>query len=135
MMDGRDKNGSTMKAVVMESGTIQVKDLDRQFSVVVEATGNEKGLEEALRLVCPQGIFVLKSTFRGRAQIDVSQIVVDEIQLIGFRCGPFPKAICQIDQKMINVDDLIDGDFPLERSHEAFVLAQKPGTLKILLTP
>lgn len=110
-------------------------DLGRQFSVVVEATGNQKGLEEALRLVRPQGVIVLKSTFCGKAQIDISKIVVDEIQLIGSRCGPFPKAIRQIEQKRINVDDLIDGDFPLERSHEAFALAQEPGTLKILLTP
>jgi alcohol dehydrogenase len=110
-------------------------DLGRQFSVVVEATGNETGLEEALRLVLPQGIIVLKSTYQGKSQINMSQVVVDEIQLVGSRCGPFPKAIHQLERKMIHVEDLIDGDFPLERSEEAFALAQEPGTLKVLLTP
>jgi len=109
--------------------------LDRQFSVVVEATGNKNGLEEALRLVLPQGTVILKSTFHGKSQIDVSQVVVDEIHLIGSRCGPFPEALNQLEQKKINVDDLIDGDYPLERSDEAFALAREPGTLKILLTP
>lgn len=111
------------------------QDLDGQFSVVVEATGNASGFQEALRLVLPQGTIILKSTFHGSSQIDVSKIVVDEIQLLGSRCGPFPKAIHLLERKMINVDDLIDGDFPLERSAEAFALAQEPGTIKILLTP
>ncbi|MFC2165174.1 alcohol dehydrogenase catalytic domain-containing protein [Acidobacteriota bacterium] len=128
------RNLDTLKRVGIETHLSGI-DLDRQFSVIVEATGNEKGLEEALRLVCPRGIIVLKSTYRGKAQIDVSQIVVDEVQLLGSRCGPFPKAIRQIEQRMINVIDLIDGDFPLERSDEAFALAREPGTLKILLTP
>jgi len=110
-------------------------DLNREFSVVVEATGNKKGLEEALRLVRPQGVIVLKSTFHGKSQVDVSHIVVDEIQLIGSRCGPFPKALHQLERKMINVDELIDGDFPLERGVEAFALAQEPGTLKVVLSP
>lgn len=110
-------------------------ELGREFSVVVDATGDERGLYEALRLVIPRGIIVLKSTFHGTSQIDVSKIVVDEIQLIGSRCGPFPDAISQLQQKMIKVENLIDGDFPLEQSDKAFALAQEPGTLKILLTP
>jgi len=108
--------------------------LERQFSVVVEATGNENGFLEALRLVLPQGVIVLKSTFHGESRIDVSKIVVDEVHLIGSRCGPFAKAIRQLERKKINVEELIDGDFPLERWGEAFALAQKPGTLKVLLS-
>jgi threonine dehydrogenase-like Zn-dependent dehydrogenase len=110
-------------------------DLDRQFTVVVEATGNENGLREALSLVLPRGSIILKSTFRGKSQIDVSKIVVDEIQIIGSRCGPFPEAILVLGRKMINVEDLIDGDFSLERCDEAFARAREPGTLKIVLSP
>jgi len=116
--------------VTHESGT----ELERQFSVVVEATGNENGFLEALRLVLPQGVIVLKSTFHGESRIDVSKIVVDEIHLIGSRCGPFAKAIRQLERNRINVEELIDGDFPLEQWGEAFALAQKPGTLKVLLS-
>jgi threonine dehydrogenase-like Zn-dependent dehydrogenase len=116
---------------IYQSGT----DLERRFSVVVEATGNESGLQEALRLVLPRGIIVLKSTFHWKPQIDISKIVVDEVHLIGSRCGPFPKALHQLELKMLKIDGLIDGEFPLERSDEAFALAEEPGTLKILLTP
>jgi threonine dehydrogenase-like Zn-dependent dehydrogenase len=106
-----------------------------KFDVVVEATGNEKGLAEALSLVKPRGKVVLKSTFQGKAKVDVSKIVVDEIHLVGSRCGPFLKAIEVLRKKQIEVEKLVDGDFPLDRAKEAFALAQKPGTIKVLITP
>lgn len=108
---------------------------DSGFPLVVEATGNVEGLNEALQMVCPKGTVVLKSTFRGRSAMDVSKVVVDEIRLIGSRCGPFPKAIDLLRSKQIGVQELIDGEFPLEHALEAFELAQKPGTLKLLLAP
>jgi threonine dehydrogenase-like Zn-dependent dehydrogenase len=105
------------------------------FSLVVEATGNEDGLNTALRMVAPEGVVVLKSTYQDAPTIDVAKIVVDEIKLIGSRCGSFPMALRYLTQKRIDVIDIIDGDFPLEGAQEAFELAGKPGTLKILLTP
>jgi threonine dehydrogenase-like Zn-dependent dehydrogenase len=109
--------------------------LEPGFSLVIEATGNEEGLNEALRMVRPRGTIVLKSTFRGKSNFDVSKLVVDEVHLIGSRCGPFPKAIDLLHTKRIEVQDMIDGDFPLEQALEAFHLAGKSGTLKVLLTP
>jgi threonine dehydrogenase-like Zn-dependent dehydrogenase len=114
-----------MKGEVLEPG----------FPLVVDATGNERGLETALQMVSPGGKVVLKSTFQGTPCFNISKVVVDEIHLIGSRCGPFPKAIDLLQNKRINVVDMIDGDYPLEHGLEAFKLAGKPGTLKILLTP
>jgi len=78
---------------------------------------------------------ILKSTYHEQANIDTSKIVVDEIQLIGSRCGPFPKAISILKRKLVEVMEMVDGDFPLGKAIEAFELAQKPGTMKVLITP
>ncbi len=109
--------------------------LEAGFPLVVEATGNEEGLKTALRMVSPRGTVVLKSTYHGMPYFDVSKIVVDEIHLVGSRCGPFPEAIKLLKDKKIELEDIIDGDFPLEQALEGFELARKPGILKILLTP
>jgi threonine dehydrogenase-like Zn-dependent dehydrogenase len=109
--------------------------LESLFPLVVEATGNEEGLETALQMVRPKGTVVLKSTYHGNPCIDVSKIVVNEMNLIGSRCGPFPGAIKLLEDKKINVEDMIDGDFPLEHALEGIELAGKPGTLKVLLSP
>jgi len=123
-----------LKEKAIETHLLGTKIRDK-FDVVVEATGNERGLEEALSLVKPRGKVVLKSTFQGKAKVDVSKIVVDEIHLVGSRCGPFLKAVEVLTKKQIEVEKLVDGDFPLDRAREAFALAQKPGTIKVLITP
>lgn len=109
--------------------------LELGFPLVVEVTGNEKGLCTALQMVEPKGTVVLKSTYRGEPSIDISKVVVDEVRLIGSRCGPFSKAINLLKDKRINVTDILDGDYPLEDAPRAFELAGKPGSLKVLLTP
>jgi threonine dehydrogenase-like Zn-dependent dehydrogenase len=114
-----------MKGEILESG----------FPLVIEATGNEEGLKTALQMVMPGGIVVLKSTYRGASCFDVSKVVVNEIHLIGSRCGPFPEAIKLLEDKKIEVEDIIDGDFPLGHALKAFDLTGRPGTLKVLLTP
>jgi threonine dehydrogenase-like Zn-dependent dehydrogenase len=114
-----------MKGEVLESG----------FPLVVEATGNEEGLNTALQVVAPRGTVVLKSTYREAPSIDVSKVVVNEIRLIGSRCGPFPKAINLLKDKKINVADVLERDYPLEHAPRAFEFAGKPGTLKVCLTP
>lgn len=116
---------TSMKGEMLEPG----------FPLVIEATGNEEGLKTALQMVEPKGTVILKSTYRGEPNICVSKVVVDEVRLIGSRCGPFPKAINLLKDKRINVTDVLDGDFPLEQAPRAFGLAAKPGTLKVLLTP
>lgn len=114
---------------------LQMKKIEKKFDVVVEATGNEEGLREALSFVMPKGKIVLKSTFKGEAKVDISKVVVDEVQLIGSRCGPFSKAIEVLRKKQVDVEPMVDGDFPLERSVEAFTFAKKPGVMKVLITP
>lgn len=105
------------------------------FEIVVEATGGEEGLALALKAVRPRGRIILKSTYHGRPKLDISRVVVDEILLIGSRCGPFRQALDLLASKSISVLDMIDGDFPLDQAAAAFAEAQKPGVLKILLSP
>jgi threonine dehydrogenase-like Zn-dependent dehydrogenase len=109
--------------------------IEEKFDIIVEATGKKKGLSKALSLIKPKGKVVLKSTFQGEARVDISKIIVDEIHLIGSRCGPFLRAIEVLRKKQVEVEKMVNGDFPLHRAQEAFVLAQKPGTIKVLITP
>lgn len=108
---------------------------DQMFDVIVEATGNPKGLSEALCWIKPRGRIVVKSTFHGESKLNLSRMVVDEIRLIGSRCGPFGKALEFLKKRLIDVIELVDADFPLEEAQEAFEQAKKPETMKILLTP
>jgi threonine dehydrogenase-like Zn-dependent dehydrogenase len=110
-------------------------DRDQKFDIIVEATGNPKGISEALNRIKPRGKIVMKSTFHGQSEIDISQMVIDEIQLIGSRCGPFKKALDFLKNGLIDVRDMIDGDYPLEEAQEAFDLAKRPETIKVFLTP
>lgn len=123
-----------LKEKAVETHLFGTRIVDK-FDVVVEATGNEKGLEEALSLVRPKGTVILKSTFQGKENVDVSKVVVDEIHLIGSRCGPFLRAIEVLSRKQVEVEKMVDGDFPLNRAKEAFAFAQKPETIKVLVTP
>lgn len=108
---------------------------DNNFDVVVEATGNDQGLVNALRLVRPLGTLVLKSTFAGSVTINLTKLVVDEITVIGSRCGPFAPALRLLAQRQIAVEPLIDGRYPLADALAAMAHAAQPGVRKILLRP
>jgi threonine dehydrogenase-like Zn-dependent dehydrogenase len=101
--------------------------------VAIECTGNEEGLDLARRAVRPRGTIVLKSTYRGRASLDVSRIVVDEISLVGSRCGPFSPALALLAEKKVEVAPLVHARFPLRDAVAAFAEAAHPGVLKVLL--
>jgi threonine dehydrogenase-like Zn-dependent dehydrogenase len=107
----------------------------KEFDLVIEATGTPKGIEEALTLVKAKGKIVAKSTFHGLAKIDFSALVVNEIQLIGSRCGSFRKALEFLRQESIDLEDMVDADFPLIDARKAFDKAQGRGVMKVLLTP
>jgi threonine dehydrogenase-like Zn-dependent dehydrogenase len=109
--------------------------LGRPFDVVVDATGSPTGLPAALRLVRPCGTVVLKTTIAARYEIDLAPIVIDEIRLIGSRCGPFPRAIAALAAGEIDVRPLVGAEFPLDRAEEAFRAAGTPGARKVLLRP
>jgi threonine dehydrogenase-like Zn-dependent dehydrogenase len=107
----------------------------RQMDFVVEATGSPQGFDLAYRAVRPGGKIVLKSTYHGAAEVNLSALVVDEITVIGSRCGPFPPALRLLELGKINPLPLIEAQYPLDAGLLAFDHAEKQGSLKILLHP
>jgi threonine dehydrogenase-like Zn-dependent dehydrogenase len=107
---------------------------DRSADVVVECTGDATGLEAARRLVRPAGTIVLKSTYRGRTEADFARLVVDEVTLVGSRCGPFAPALERL-ARGLPVASLVDARFDLSAGALALARARQPGTLKVLLQP
>ncbi|HET9222566.1 MAG TPA: alcohol dehydrogenase catalytic domain-containing protein [Roseiflexaceae bacterium] len=105
--------------------------LSRAFDVVVDCTGHPSGLDISRRLVRPRGRLVLKSTFASDATLDISALIVDEIQLIGSRCGPFAPALRLLERGTIATEPLIAGRFALRDGLDAFRAAN--GRLKIVL--
>lgn len=102
--------------------------------IVVEATGSPQGLTMATQLVRPQGTIVLKSTYHGEVSVNMTELVIHEISIIGSRCGPFAPALRLLSGGMIQVEPLIHARFPLEEGLNAMEQAAQPGTLKVLLT-
>lgn len=106
---------------------------DRSFNVAVECTGNPEGFEIARRALRPRGTLVMKSTYAGLLEIDAAALVVDELTILGSRCGPFPAALDLLADNRVQVDSLIDGRYPLEEGPSAMEHARQPGTGKVLL--
>ncbi len=101
--------------------------------IVIDCTGSPEGLGLAMRLVRPRGQVVLKTTCRADAPIDLSSLVVNEVTMIGSRCGPFDEALSLLGRKEIDVTGLITRVFPLREGVAALRLAADPDHLKILL--
>lgn len=106
---------------------------DGKFDLAVECTGNPGGFSLARRALRPRGTLVLKSTYAGRLEVDASALVVDEITLVGSRCGPFAPALRLLASGRVGVAPLISGRFPLADGLAAFVRAGERGVLKVLL--
>ena len=106
----------------------------KSFPIVVEATGSPGGLEEALRLVAPRGTVVMKSTFHQPARFDTAKLVVDEVTLLGSRCGNFQTALELLSNGAVHVTELISKIFPLDAAVEAFEYVDNTSCLKVLLT-
>ena len=107
----------------------------RAVDVAIEATGSPSGFALAQKAVRPRGTIVLKSTYTGRLEIDAAPIVVDEITIVGSRCGEFAPALQMLDAGEIDPRDLIDAEMPLSDGLAAFARAGRRGALKILLRP
>jgi threonine dehydrogenase-like Zn-dependent dehydrogenase len=105
------------------------------FDIVIECTGNPEGLVIARRAVRPRGTIVLKSTYAGDTKINLSSIVVDEVTLVGSRCGPFPAALGLLSRRLVDVAPLVHARYPLSAADEAFDHAARPGVMKVLLEP
>jgi len=106
---------------------------DRYFDISVDCTGNPEGFNIARRALRPRGILILKSTYAGNLSLDASALVVDEITLIGSRCGPFVPALELLATGKIDVQSLIDSHYPLSQGLAAFEKAKTKGVLKVLL--
>jgi threonine dehydrogenase-like Zn-dependent dehydrogenase len=109
---------------------------EQPADIVVEVTGTPGGFTAALDLVRPLGTLVLKSTFAERLEeFDVSRLVVDEISVVGSRCGPFDKALAALAAKTIDVRPLITARYGLGDGLQAFAHAGRKGVLKVLIDP
>lgn len=105
------------------------------LDVVVEATGQAGGFALARQIVRPRGTIVLKSTYQGEAlKVNLTAIVVDEITLLGSRCGPFEPAIRLLANRQVDVESLIQAHYELADGFAAFERAAIKGTLKIIVT-
>jgi threonine dehydrogenase-like Zn-dependent dehydrogenase len=105
----------------------------KSFDIVVEATGSPEGLAQAVALTRPRGTLMLKSTYHGKVAFDAAPVVIDEISIVGSRCGPFPVAIDGLVSRAIDVSGLVDAVLPLEQAVTALRRAAEPGVLKVLL--
>jgi len=105
----------------------------RSADIAVECTGSAEGLSDALCLVRPRGVIFLKTTIASSVPFDLAKTVVDEIALIGSRCGPFPPAIDALREGRICVDALVEDVMPFDAALEAFELAARPGSLKVVV--
>ena len=108
---------------------------DKQADVVVDCTGNAQGFATALDVVRPRGTIVLKSTFQGVPEVDLTRVAVEEIRVVGSRCGPFDAALRLLANGLVDVTSMIDARYMLEDAPAAIEHASRPGVLKVLLTP
>jgi threonine dehydrogenase-like Zn-dependent dehydrogenase len=107
--------------------------IERKFDVAIECTGNSAGFELARFALKPRGTLILKSTYAGKLSLDASALVVDEITVLGSRCGPFDLALQLLAENRLNIEPMISASYELSDGLSAFSHAQKRGTLKILL--
>ncbi|MFN0172889.1 MAG: MDR/zinc-dependent alcohol dehydrogenase-like family protein [Bryobacteraceae bacterium] len=105
------------------------------FDWVVDATGSSEGLRTAVAMTRPRGTLILKSTMHGLVPVDTAPIIVNEITLIGSRCGRMEPALALLKARKLRVDHMITERFELRRAARAFERAAEKGVLKVLLTP
>ena len=125
-------------ALIKKAGarTIQLSDWrPRLFDVVVEATGSATGLELAIGAARPRGTLILKSTIAGKHEVSLAPLVINEINVIGSRCGPFPDALEALAAKRVSVTPLIEKIYSLTDGADAMRHAAQSGAKKILLRP
>jgi alcohol dehydrogenase len=132
----------TLCAAVLETAGADVARLGRSsrvrkasFDVVVEATGSPAGMPRALALVRPRGTIVWKSTHHAPARFDAAPLVVNEVTVVGSRCGRFEPALDLLAARRVDVAALVQEELPLSRAVRALALAARPGARKILLRP
>lgn len=104
------------------------------YDWVVDATGSPEGLRTAAAMARPRGTLILKSTVHGAVAVDTAPIIVNELTLVGSRCGRFEAALPLLDHNLIRVEEMVSDRFPLADAGRAFARAAERGVLKVLLT-
>jgi threonine dehydrogenase-like Zn-dependent dehydrogenase len=106
---------------------------DMAYDWVVDATGSPEGLRQAVRMTRPRGTVILKSTMHGLVGVDTAPVIVNEITLVGSRCGRFEPALDLLSRNLIPVEEMISERLPLADAPRAFERAAQKGVLKVLL--
>ena len=108
--------------------------VEKKYDVVVEATGSISGFETALALTRPRGVLVLKSTVAASKEFNLAPVVIDEITVLGSRCGQFPAALRLLKSGRVDFSPLISAVYPADKAIEAFEKNKEKDTLKVLLS-
>ena len=133
---GRHENKlSNLKKVGIATKVDIVSFDEQSFDLVVEATGHSSGFGDAMRLVRPRGTVILKSTIASRENLDLTPTIVNEITVIGSRCGLFKPAIDALATGIISIDDMVDSTFSLDDLSEAIKRAREPQSMKVFIKP
>jgi threonine dehydrogenase-like Zn-dependent dehydrogenase len=103
------------------------------YEWTVDATGSSEGLKQASSMARPRGTVIMKSTVHGLVSIDTAPLIVNEITLVGSRCGRFEPALKLLQAGKVNVDDMISAEYPLADAPAAFARAAEKGVMKVLL--
>jgi 2-desacetyl-2-hydroxyethyl bacteriochlorophyllide A dehydrogenase len=132
---GRHKDKLRIAEKVGVTGEVAPEEMPvAEYDWVVDATGSSDGLKTAVRMTRPRGTVILKSTIHGEVAIDMAPVIVNEITLIGSRCGRFEPALALLQSGKINVSDMISEQLPLSDARQAFGLAAQRGVMKVLMT-
>jgi alcohol dehydrogenase len=118
----------------VRGGQTDLARIKERYRLLVEATGSPSGLELAQHLTEPRGTVILKSTFHGAAPVETWPIVVNELTVVGSRCGPFAKALALLRSGEVEPTPLVTRTFSLREAQHAIEFAQRPGVMKILLS-
>jgi threonine dehydrogenase-like Zn-dependent dehydrogenase len=108
---------------------------EAEYDWVVDATGSAPGLQAAVRMTRPRGTVILKSTVHGSVPLDTAPVIVNEITLVGSRCGRMKPALAMLQAGSIDVESMIAGSYALDQAPAAFAEAERSGILKVLLFP
>ncbi len=123
--------------LLAQRGIATARELDpssaQSYDLAVDCTGNPSGFAAAVLAVRPRGTLVLKSTYSNQLTCDMSAVVVNEITIVGSRCGPFAPALQMLAAAQVEVAPLVDRKFPLHQAEQAFAAARAAGALKVLV--
>jgi threonine dehydrogenase-like Zn-dependent dehydrogenase len=122
-----------LESLGIETALLDDVHRDRAADLVVDCTGSPTGLQTALELVRPRGTIVLKTTTAAPTGPNLAPVVIDEVMIVGSRCGPFAQAIEALASGEVQVEPLITGRFRLPEIESALAAATAPGSLKVLL--